>query len=55
MDIHLPIKTVKEYLNKPPWMPKHLKSLIRQRQKALANGQDQLFKSLRNRVNRERK
>jgi hypothetical protein len=36
-------------------MTHHLKSLIHQRWKALANGQDLLFKSLRNRVNRERK
>jgi hypothetical protein len=28
---------------------------MHQRRKALANGQDMLFKSLRNRVNRERK
>ena len=55
MDILLPTKTVKKYLNESPWMTQHLKSLIRQRQKAVANGRNQLFKSLRNRVNRERK
>ena len=55
MEILLPTKTVKKYLNEPPWMTQDLKSLIQQRQKALANGRDQLFKSLRNRVNRERK
>ena len=49
------VKTIKKYLNEPPWMTQHLKALIRQRQKALVNGRDQLFKSLRNRVNRERK
>ena len=36
-------------------MTQNLKSFIQQRQKALAKGHDQLFKSLRNRVNRERK
>ena len=56
MEILLPTKTVKKYLNEPPWtLTQDLKSLIQQRQKALANGRDQLFKSLRNRVNRERK
>ena len=55
MDILLPTKTIKKRLDDPPWMTQHLKSLIQQRQKALAKGHDQLFKSLRNRVNRERK
>ena len=36
-------------------MSHKLKTLIHQRQKALASGQDNLFRSLRNRVNRERK
>ena len=36
-------------------LSQHLISLIRQRQNALANGRDKLFKSLRNRINRERK
>jgi hypothetical protein len=47
MDILLPTKTIKKRLDDPPWMTKHLKSLIQQRQKALAKGHDQLFKSLR--------
>ena len=55
MDILLPTKTIKKRLDDPPWMTQHLKSLIQQRQKSLAKGHDQLFKSLRNRVNRERK
>ena len=55
MDILLHTKTIKKRLDDPPWMTQHLKFLIQQRQKALAKGHDQLFKSLRNRVNRERK
>ena len=55
MDILLPTKTINKRLDDPQWMTQHLKSLIQQRQKALAKGHDQLFKSLRNRVNRERK
>ena len=51
MDILLPTKTIKKRLDDPPWMTQHLKSLIQQRQKALAKGHEQLFKSLRNRVN----
>ena len=50
-----PQKTIKKWLDDPPWMTQHLKSLIQQRQKALAKGHDQLFKSLRNRVNMKRK
>ena len=55
MDILLPTKTLNKRLDDTPWMTQHLKSLIQQRQKAFAKGHDQLFKSLRNRVNRERK
>ena len=45
MDILFLTKTVKKYLNEPPWMTQHLQIPLRQRQKALANGRDQLFKS----------
>lgn len=55
MDTLLPVKTIKKYPNEPPWMIQELKSLIQQRQKALANEQIQLFKRLRNRISRERK
>jgi hypothetical protein len=53
MDILLLTKTIKKRLDDPPWMTQHLKSVIQQRQKALAKGHDQLFES--NRVSRERK
>jgi hypothetical protein len=36
-----PKKTIKKRLDDPPWMTQHLKSLIQQRQKALAKGHDQ--------------
>ena len=55
IDILLPVKNVKKCTNEPPWMTHHLKSLVRQRQKALASGNHQLFKNLRNSVNCERK
>ncbi len=55
MDIPLPTKIIKKRIDDPPWMTQHLKSLIQQRQKALAKGHDQLFKSLRKRVHRQRK
>jgi hypothetical protein len=41
--------------NDPPWISQPLKNLIRHRQAALARGDEILFKSLRNQVNRERK
>jgi hypothetical protein len=44
MDNLLPTKTIKKRLDDPPWMTQQLKSLIQQRQKALAKGHDQLLK-----------
>jgi hypothetical protein len=55
MDILLPTKVVKIYNNEPAWVTPKLKSLIHQRQKALASGNQVHFKRLRNQVNRERK
>jgi hypothetical protein len=43
MDNLLPTKTIKKRLDDPQWMTQHLKSLIQQRQKALAKGHDQLL------------
>jgi hypothetical protein len=54
MEILLPVKSIKLCNNEPPWMNYHLKSLIHQRQFALASGDISKFKLLRNSVNRER-
>ena len=50
MDILLPTKVVKIYNNEPAWVTPKLKSLIHQRQKALASGNQVHFKRLRNQV-----
>ena len=55
LDSLLPITTKIKYCNEPPWMSQSLKEAIHRRQKALAQGNTCLFKTLRNRVNRERK
>jgi hypothetical protein len=55
MDILLPLKSKKVIVNEPPWINEQLKSLIRERQVALAQGDSVNFRRLRNRVNRLRK
>ena len=55
MDILLPLKSKKVIVNEPPWINDQLKSLIRERQVALTQGDLVNFRRLRNRVNRLRK
>ena len=55
MDIVLPLKSKKVIVNEPPWINDQLKSLIRERQVALTQGDLVNFRRLRNRVNRLRK
>ena len=55
LDIILPVRSKTIHSNEPPWINPALKDLIRQRQRALAQGNLPLFRLLRNRVNRERK
>ena len=55
MDILLPLKSKKVIVNEPPWINDQLKSLIHERQVALAQGDLGNFRRLRNRVNRLRK
>ena len=44
----------KVHSTEPPWITS-LKNLLQKRQSALSRGDDQMFRELRNRVNRERK
>ena len=55
LDTIAPIKTHVIRDNEPPWITPHFKSLVKQRQNALTNGDMVTFRSLRNIVNRERK
>ena len=55
MDTLLPLKSKTVIANEPPWINKQLKSLIHERQTALARGDMASFRRLRNRVNRLRK
>ena len=55
LDFVLPFKSKTIIANEPPWISKHLKSLIHERQRALARGDKDCFRRLRNRVNRLRK
>lgn len=55
LDNIAPIKPHVVHDNEPPWINPHFKSLIKQRQNALSNGDMPKFRSLRNIVNRERK
>ena len=45
----------KVHSTEPPWITSSLKNLLQKRQSALSRGDDQMFRELRNRVNRERK
>ena len=51
----MPGRSIKVHKTDRLWMTVQLKSLIARRQKALASGNESLFKLLRNKVNRERK
>ena len=55
IDNIMPLRTVRIHTNNVPWMTAHLKYLVYCRQKALAQGNQQLFKFYRSRVNKERK
>ena len=55
LDTLLPLKSKVNISNDPPWISQSLRKLIKRRQVALARGNQTLFKSLRNQVNRERK
>ena len=50
----LPMKSKSIITNEPPWLNKNLKKMILARQEALSRGDTTTFRSLRNRVNRER-
>ena len=55
MNTLLPMKSKSIITNEPPWLNKSLKKMILARQEALSRGDTTTFRSLRNRVNRERK
>ena len=55
LDQVVPLRTRTIHLNEPPWINSTLKKLIKQRQRALSQGNLIEFRRLRNRVNRERK
>jgi hypothetical protein len=55
MDRLLPLKSKTIVTSEPPWINQSLKCLIRKRQKALDQEDEVLFRTLRNRVNCERK
>lgn len=50
-----PMRMRNVHSTEPPWITSSLKNLIQKRQSALLRGDDQKFRELRNRVNRERK
>ena len=49
----MPMCTHKVHSTEPPWITSSLKNLQQKRQSALSRGDDQMFRELRNRVNRE--
>ena len=55
LDHVMPMRTRKVHSTEPPWITSSLKNLPQKRQSALSPGDDQMFRELRNRVNRERK
>ena len=55
LDSVLPLRSKAIPSRDPPWINSGLKDLIRQRQRALAENNQPMFRFLRNRVNRERK
>ena len=55
LDHVMPMRTRKVHSTEPPWITSSLKNLLQKRQSALSRGDDQMFRELRNRVNRERK
>ncbi|PFX11873.1 hypothetical protein AWC38_SpisGene24261 [Stylophora pistillata] len=55
LDHILPTQSRRVHSTEPPWITSTLKDLIQARQRALSRGDNQQFRELRNRVNRERK
>ena len=55
LDHVMPMRTRKVHSTEPPWLTSSLKNLLQKRQSALSRGDDQMFRELRNRVNRKRK
>ena len=55
MDFIMPLRSKTVCTSDSPWINPQLKDLIKRRQRAFAQGNMPLFRSLRNRVNRERK
>ena len=55
LDHILPIQSRRVHSTEPPWITSTLKELIQARQRALSRGDNQQFREIRNRVNRERK
>ena len=55
LDRILPIQSRRVHSTEPPWITSTLKELIQARQRALSRWDDQQFREIRNRVNRERK
>ena len=51
----MPLKSFKLHVNDPPWVTPEFKKLIKLRQKAYTQGEQERFRQLRNVVNRERK
>ena len=51
----MPNKRITLHVNDPPWITANFKNLIKKRQAAFSNGNIELFRYYRNRVNRERK
>ena len=55
LDTIMPVRSIKIHETDRPWLSTQLKQLITCRQRAFASGNQPLFKTLRNKVNRERK
>ena len=55
LDTIMPLKPVKLHVNDAPWISPEFKTLIKLRQKAYAQGDQDRFRQLRHVVNRERK
>ena len=52
LDYVLPLKTKTVFSTEPPWINPTLKHLIKNRQRALSQGNIKEFKLLRNQINR---
>lgn len=52
VDNYFPVKTTKRHSNDKPWMSSRIRNLIQKRQRAFSQGKSQLWRFLRNCVNR---